>query len=882
MSKDTPAQLAFNRGMISKLALARVDLKRMALSAEIQTNWMPRVLGSMMLRPGLEHLGSTKDNAAAVHLPFIFSLSDTAIVELTADVMRVRVDDTIITRPAVTAAIINGLFTSDISDWNDHDESGATSSWLSGYMLLRGTGTKYAKRDQHITINEQSTEHALHILVEDGPVEIKLGESEFSDEYISTTLGTGEHSLAFTPEVATVYLTLRSREAYSVLVDSVVIESAGDMEVGTPWGAGDLANIRYDQSGDIIFDACKDVKQYKIERRATRSWSVVEYNALDGPFRIINTGTTTITPSALTGNITLTASSDLFESGHIGALFSIESTGQEVSDLISAEDTWTDPILIQGVESTRIFTIIIADRTDSTITLQRSVEELGSWEDVTDYTADTTVSYDDTLDNQLVYYRIGVKTGDYGTDTLDLTLRYPSGSITGIAKITSVVSGTEANARVVKAFGGTDPSNDWSEGEWSTKRGFPTSVAFNESRLFWAGKDKIIGSITDAFNNFDDTTVGDSGTINRSIGSGPVDNINWLVSGKTFLLGGDAAVKTARSSSLEEPLTPSNFNLKDVATQGTAAVAAVKVDTDTIFVHASGTRAYEVAFDGIQHDTLDVTSIVPEIGEPSIIKIVVQRQPDTRLHFIRSDGKVAILIYDKVEDVKCWILFETDGAVEDAVILPGTIEDSVYYLINRTVDSNTVRYLEKWTHESKGKGLTDTRLADSHFIYSGASTDTITGLDHLEGESVIVWGNNKDLGTYIVAGGSITLSEAVTWCCVGLVYAATFKSAKPALALATGTSLLQKKIISQIGVILADTHYQGLQYGPDENNLDNLPLTKDEADTAADTVHTEYDEEPFPFPGTWDTDSRLFLRATAPKSCTILAAVINWDTHGKS
>lgn len=887
--KDQPAQLAFNRGMISKLAAARVDLKRMSLSAEIQTNWMPRVLGSMMLRPGLEYLGSTKDDAAAVHLPFIFSLTDTAIVELTANVMRVRVSDTIITRASVTAAIVNGAFTSDVANWNDHDEAGAASTWATGgYMALLGTGTNYARRDQHLTISvgEEETEHALAINIARGPVELKVGSSEFDDDYISTTLDTGAHSLAFTPGsgVNTVYITFRSRGTYTVLVDSVAVESSGDMEVATPWGASDLPNIRWDQSGDIIFGACKDVEQYKIERRGTNSWSVVHYHALDGPFRIQNTSQTTITPSALTGDVTLAASDDLFESGHIGALFSVQSTGQEVSVAdISAEDTWSDPILVQGVESTRIFTIIIADRTDSTVTLQRSVEELGSWEDVQDYTANTTVSYDDTLDNQLVYYRIGIKTGNYGTDAIDLTLRYPSGSITGIAKITAVASGTSASAVVVKAFGGTDASDDWAEGEWSTKRGFPTSVSFNETRLFWAGKDKTLGSITDGYYNFDDTTVGDSGTINRSIGSGPVDVINWLVSGKTLLVGGQAAIKSARSSSLEEPLTPSNFNLKDISTQGSAAVPAVKVDNDAVYVHASGTRAFEVAMDAgfYSYETLDITSIVPEIGEETFTKVAVQRQPDTRLHFVRGDGKVAILIRDKVEEVKCWILFETDGEVEDIVILPGTAEDSVYYLVKRTINSVTKRYLEKWTHESKGKGATDSRLADSHFIYSGASTDTITGLSHLEGESVIVWGNTKDLGTYTVSGGSITLSEAVTWCCVGLVYQADFKSAKPALAVATNTSLLDKKIVSQLGVILADTHYQGLQFGTDENNLDPLPLVENEAAIAADTIHTAYDNEPFPFPGSWSTDSRVFLRATAPRACTLLATVVNWDSHGK-
>lgn len=55
--KGDALYLAFNRGVVSRYALARIDLKRLALSADEQTNWMPRTAGPMTLRPGLKHLG---------------------------------------------------------------------------------------------------------------------------------------------------------------------------------------------------------------------------------------------------------------------------------------------------------------------------------------------------------------------------------------------------------------------------------------------------------------------------------------------------------------------------------------------------------------------------------------------------------------------------------------------------------------------------------------------------------------------------------------------------------------------------------------------------------------------------------------------------------
>jgi hypothetical protein len=355
------------------------------------------------------------------------------------------------------------------------------------------------------------------------------------------------------------------------------------------------------------------------------------------------------------------------------------------------------------------------------------------------------------------------------------------------------------------------------------------------------------------------------------------------MSGKTLLLGCEGSVKTVRSSALDEPLTSTSLTIKDVVTQGTASAQAVKIDSQVVFVQGSGTRVYDMGFDNTTYDygVVDLTAIVPEVGEPSITKIVVQRQPDTRNHCIRSDGKLALLIYDKVEEVKCWVLVETDGLIEDALVLPGTTEDEVFYLVNRTIDGSTVRCWEKWTLESENKGAAITKLADSHIIYSGVSTTTITELDHLEGETVIVWGNSKDLGSYTVSSGQITLSEAVTWCCVGLGYTGDFKSAKPALATAHGSSLLQKKFINQIGLLLADTHARGLTYGPDFDNLDGLPAREDGVSVDEDQMWTVYDEEAFAFPGAWDTDSRVCLRATAPRPCTILGMVVEWNTNEK-
>ena len=145
--------LAFNRGLVSPLALARTDFARVEFSAELMNNWMPRKLGSMQLRTGWQYTGATKSNLRSVSIPFVAATDDTARIELTNMVMRVWVDDALVTRASVTAAVTNGTFTSDVASWSDEDGASATSAWKTGgYLSLIGSGTSAAKRRQEVTV----------------------------------------------------------------------------------------------------------------------------------------------------------------------------------------------------------------------------------------------------------------------------------------------------------------------------------------------------------------------------------------------------------------------------------------------------------------------------------------------------------------------------------------------------------------------------------------------------------------------------------------------------------------------------------------------------------------------------------------------------------
>lgn len=128
MARQSATLYTFNRGVVSKRAQARVDLERIGLSADQQTNWRPETLGPMALRVGTGYLLNSGSNFPR-YLPFVFAEDDTALLEMTDGKVKVVVDDARLTLANVVAAVTNGDMEPDIASWTDADDAGATSEY---------------------------------------------------------------------------------------------------------------------------------------------------------------------------------------------------------------------------------------------------------------------------------------------------------------------------------------------------------------------------------------------------------------------------------------------------------------------------------------------------------------------------------------------------------------------------------------------------------------------------------------------------------------------------------------------------------------------------------------------------------------------------------
>jgi hypothetical protein len=888
---------SLNGGEVSTEATARLDLERLRYAGELYQNVLPKVIGSIQFRGGFGYKADSAVNEDGNTLiPFIFGSTDNALLQFSNDGMRIFDGSAYLTRASVSTTIVNPDFNpvGIPFGWSDESTGSATATGVGGVLRLAGASGAIAIGRQEVTVSapDRTVEHGLEVDVAIGPMDVFIGSTAgASDIAAFRGLEEGSHRLAFTPGLAatSVFIDLRNEENKNAEVDRVDISAAGQIVVPHPWAISDLPRLKYEQSNDVIFVASGTFQQRRIERRGDTSWSIVRYKANDGPFDLLPDERITLTPSATTGNVTLTASDDLFTSADVGSLFRLTHFSQSVSETLSTPGATTEPIRVSGVDSDRRFDgTVTGSGFTGTVILERAFTEPVNYTPFVVYTGNATINnFDDNRDNQIVYYRFRLEAVSAGT--VDVTLDYGGGSTRGVARINTVVTGTSAQVEVLSPFGATTATNQWDRASWSDRNGWPNAVTFFDGRLWWGRGDITYGSASDAFDLFGDEIEGDSAPVIRSIGSTTTEGILWLLGLQRLAAGTSTAEISIRASSFDEPITPTNFVPRNASTRGSADIAAVPVDSEAIFVQRSGDRAYRFAFSADKNDyfAFDLTELNRDILSGGVKKIAVQRHPDTRIWWLLNSGEMRCLVLELDQQVVAWTRVVTDGTFDDFDILPSDDEDRLFGIVKRTVDGNTVRYIEEMAPLSQAEGGANNAMADS-FISgtNGPASTTITGLSHLEGEQVVVWADGAVLhdqdSMLTVSGGAITVSTAVTNYMVGLPYIGRWRSTKLAYGSALGTALTQRKRVSHLSLVMQNVGWNGIRLGREFTDMTKLRHELRGRTLATNEVLAEYDYDASQFNGGWDSDSRVSVEMRAPYPATLAAMVISMKTNDQA
>lgn len=468
-------------------------------------------------------------------------------------------------------------------------------------------------------------------------------------------------------------------------------------------------------------------------------------------------------------------------------------------------------------------------------------------------------------------------------------IRFKSGGSTwGWLKITVFTSATVVTATVSRSPSAATASADWRLGVYSATTGYPGCVTFFEDRLFFAGAtnypQRLDGSNSGDYETFspteDDGTIVDSNSLAITLNASDVNVIRWLIDDERGLLVGTVGGEwIVRPSSLQEAMTPTNITAKRSTTYGTANIQCRRAGKAAIYVQRSGRKVRELAYvyevDGFRSP--DMTVLSEHITKGGLIEFDYQQEPHSVVWLVRADGVLVGMTYERDQDVIGWHrhiiggAFSTgDAKVESVAVIPTPAGDSdeVWIIVKRTIDGETRRYIEYITPNFDDDTSVDAHFVDSGLEYNGAATSTITGLWHLEGQTVQVLADGATHPDRTVASGAITLARSSTDVHVGLQYQTNLQTLRIEAGAADGTAQGKTKRIHRVAVRLYKT--LGMQFGPDENTLDTLPF-RTSADLLGNPPDLYTGDQSFTWNGGYDTKGQIYFRQEQPLPFTLLA-----------
>ena len=630
--------------------------------------------------------------------------------------------------------------------------------------------------------------------------------------------------------------------------DGAPLESGGSpVEIVTTYSVTEIFEINFVQSADVLFLAHKNHEPAKLTRTTATTFTLTDIAFVDGPYLDENITTTTITASANTGTVTLTASADLFVSGHVGALFQFRERVEIGHEAWAASTSYAQNALVHHNGN-------LYKKTDS-----------GS----------------DSSGTQPPVHLEGTET--YGV--IDWQYQH---SGTGFVKITAVTNATTATAVVqehnflVLPAVATSGTTQWSEGSFSTKNGFPRAVAFYEERLYFAGTtaqpQTIFGSVTGDFENHTPGTEDDA-AINVTIASDQVNVIKHMVPGRFLQIMTTSAEFTLSGGTGTTAVTPTNVNVLRETTFGSGDVRPLRAGASTIMIQKGGEKVKEVTF-SLDTDGLvgrDLTVLGEHLARGGLTDMVWQQEPELVLWFVRGDGTLIGLSYDPANNTIGWHQHPLGGSgvVESITAIPSGAEDQVYLSVKRTINSSTVRHIVFMKSIYFNQNVADAFYVDSGITYSGSATTSITGLNHLEGETVQILADGSTHADKVVSSGSVTLDRSASKVHVGLSYNSLVETMR--LEAGADDGIAQGKIKRIHGATVRFLDTVGAEVGPDTSNLDRIPF-RDSSMSMDTAVPLLNGDKEISFPSGYDNDSQVVVRQNQPLPMTIVAIMRRSNT----
>ena len=358
-----------------------------------------------------------------------------------------------------------------------------------------------------------------------------------------------------------------------------------------------------------------------------------------------------------------------------------------------------------------------------------------------------------------------------------------------------------------------------------------------------------------------------------------VNEIRNMISVRGLMLLSSGAEWVVTGGSQADAISPSAIKIDNQGYRGAAKVPPIVVGNVVLFAQRLGGVIRDFSYDFAQDSYAgkDLTILARHLFEGKTIKAWAYSQaPNSIVWVILDDGSLVSLTYMKEQDVFAWTRHESKaGAIfEDVVSIEEGIEDVPYFLVRRTINGQTKRYIEK-LHTRAFATVADAYFVDCGLTYSGAPAKTIAGLGHLEGQKVVALADGNVVRDGLtVTGGKVTLPNAASVVHVGLPMTSTIQTLNLDLGNVPGLGTVQGRVKSVSKVTFRVQNTRGIFAGQRDGERDspNLVEFKQRSSEAwNEPIGALTGDVAITLMADWNTSGEIWIKQFDPLPMTILA-----------
>jgi len=303
---------------------------------------------------------------------------------------------------------------------------------------------------------------------------------------------------------------------------------------------------------------------------------------------------------------------------------------------------------------------------------------------------------------------------------------------------------------------------------------YPGAVSYFEQRRVFAGT-------LNAPQNLWMTRTGTESNLSYSLPTKDDDAIAFRVAAREAntirhllpldsLMALTAAAEWRVTSVNSDAITPSSVAVRPQSYVGAGQAQPVVVNSSILYGAARGGHVRELAYNWQAggYITGDLSLRAPHLFDGFDIKdIAFQKSPAPVAWFVSSSGKLLGLTYVPEQQVGAWHQHDTDGTFESVACVAEGAEDAVYAVVRRTINGQSVRYIERMAPRLFGE-QENAFFVDSGLTYNGVPADAISGLAHLEGCTVSILADGAVHPPRVVSSGAVQLDVEASVVHVGL------------------------------------------------------------------------------------------------------------------